>query len=63
MTRRRAGLIWAATFAMNASLTLVEEIELQSMLKKAGFSKIESSIVSRESESPFFQTLLASGIK
>jgi hypothetical protein len=33
------------------------------MLKKAGFSKIESSIVSRESEAPFFQTLLASGTK
>ena len=39
------------------------EIELQSMLKKAGFSKIESSIVSRESESPFFQTVLATAIK
>lgn len=39
------------------------EIELQSMLKKAGFSKIESSIVSRETESPFFQTVLATGIK
>jgi hypothetical protein len=48
---------------MNPPLTLVEEIELKSMLKKAGFSKIESSIVSRESESPFFQTVLATGIK
>jgi ArsR family transcriptional regulator len=39
------------------------EIELQQMLKKSGFSKIESSIVSRESEAPFFQTVLASGVK
>ncbi len=39
------------------------EIELQTMLKKAGFSKIESSIVSRETESPFFQTVLATAIK
>jgi len=39
------------------------EIELQQMLKKAGFSSIETSIVSRESEAPFFQTVLASGVK
>ena len=39
------------------------EIELQRMLKKAGFLKIESSIVSREAEAPFFQTMLATGIK
>ena len=48
---------------MNPPLTLVEEIELQQMLKKAGFSSIETSIVSRESEAPFFQTVLASGVK
>jgi ubiquinone/menaquinone biosynthesis C-methylase UbiE/DNA-binding transcriptional ArsR family regulator len=39
------------------------EIELHRMMKKAGFSKIESSIVSRESEAPFFQTVLATGMK
>jgi ArsR family transcriptional regulator len=39
------------------------EIELQRMLKKAGFSGIESSIVSRENEAPFFQTVLAIGLK
>jgi ArsR family transcriptional regulator len=39
------------------------EIELQRMLKKAGFSGIETSIVSRESEAPFFQTVLAAGLK
>jgi ubiquinone/menaquinone biosynthesis C-methylase UbiE len=39
------------------------EIELQQMLKKSGFSGIETSIVSRESEAPFFQTVLASGVK
>jgi ArsR family transcriptional regulator len=39
------------------------EIELHRMMKKAGFSKIESSIVSREAEAPFFQTVLATGVK
>jgi len=39
------------------------EIELHRMMKKAGFSKIESSIVSREAETPFFQTVLATGMK
>ena len=39
------------------------EIELQRMLKKAGFTAIETSIVSRESEAPFFQTVLATGVK
>jgi hypothetical protein len=33
------------------------------MMKKAGFSKIESSIVSHETEAPFFQTVLAAGMK
>ena len=39
------------------------EIELHRIMKKAGFSKIESSIVSRETETPFFQTVLAAGMK
>ncbi len=39
------------------------EIELQEMLKKAGFSKVEVSIVSREKQAPNFQTLLATGVK
>ena len=39
------------------------EIELHHMLKKSGFSKIRSSIVSKESEAPYFQTLLASALK
>jgi ubiquinone/menaquinone biosynthesis C-methylase UbiE len=39
------------------------EIELHRLLKKSGFSKIETSIVSREPQAPFFQTLLATGEK
>jgi len=39
------------------------EMDLHRMLKKAGFSKIETCIVSREQEAPFFQTLLATGVK
>jgi ArsR family transcriptional regulator len=39
------------------------EVEFHQMLKKAGFSKIHSSIVSRESEEPHFQTLLVTAAK
>ena len=39
------------------------EVELHQMLKKAGFAKIQSSIVSRESDPPHFQTLLAMATK
>ena len=39
------------------------EIELRQMLKKAGFSKIECSVVARDAEPPHFQTLLATAQK
>ena len=39
------------------------EIELHQMLKRAGFSKIQSSVVSREPEAPHFQTLLLMAVK
>jgi ArsR family transcriptional regulator len=39
------------------------EVELHQMLKKAGFSRIDVTIVSREKESPHFQTLLATAAK
>jgi ubiquinone/menaquinone biosynthesis C-methylase UbiE len=39
------------------------EIELHQMLKKAGFSKIESALVARDAQAPHFQTLLATAIK
>jgi len=39
------------------------ELELHQILKKAGFSRIEISIVSGETQAPHFQTLLASAIK
>jgi ubiquinone/menaquinone biosynthesis C-methylase UbiE len=39
------------------------EIELHRILSKAGFSQIEVSIVSRETEPPYFQTLLATATK
>jgi ArsR family transcriptional regulator len=39
------------------------EIELQRMLKKSGFTEIETSVVSREKTAPHFQTLLALGVK
>ena len=39
------------------------EVEFFQMLKKAGFSKIHSSIVAREVEAPHFQTLLVTAAK
>ena len=39
------------------------EVELQQILKGAGFSGIEVSIVSRETQAPNFQTLLATATK
>ncbi len=35
------------------------EAELESMLQRAGFSKIQTSVLQKESEPPHFQTLLA----
>jgi ubiquinone/menaquinone biosynthesis C-methylase UbiE len=39
------------------------EVELSYALQKAGFIETEVRVVSRESESPFFQTLLATGTR
>jgi ubiquinone/menaquinone biosynthesis C-methylase UbiE len=39
------------------------EVELQQILKRADFSRIEVSIVSRETQAPNFQTLLATATK
>ncbi|HMJ05763.1 MAG TPA: metalloregulator ArsR/SmtB family transcription factor [Chthoniobacterales bacterium] len=39
------------------------EVELHQMLEENGFSKIEVTVVSREKESPHFQTVFASGVK
>jgi len=39
------------------------EVDLQQMLRRAGFSKIDVSPVSKEAQAPHFQTLLATGIK
>jgi len=39
------------------------EVELESMLEKAGFKAIETSVVYREPEPPHFETVLALGVK
>jgi ubiquinone/menaquinone biosynthesis C-methylase UbiE/DNA-binding transcriptional ArsR family regulator len=39
------------------------EVQLHQWLEEAGFTQIEVSVVSREKESPHFQTVFASGIK
>ncbi|MEX2044320.1 MAG: metalloregulator ArsR/SmtB family transcription factor [Opitutus sp.] len=39
------------------------ESALHGFLKKAGFTKVEVATVARETEEPFFETLLAGGIK
>lgn len=40
-----------------------KESSLHGFLKKAGFAKVEVTTVARETVEPFFQTLLASGVK
>ena len=40
-----------------------KESALHGFLKKAGFSKVEVTVVSRETAEPYFETLLASGAK
>jgi ArsR family transcriptional regulator len=39
------------------------EIQMHQMLEKSGFSNVETSIISREPESPHFQTLLVTALK
>ena len=39
------------------------EVELQSMLGNAGFRNVHTTVVHKESEAPFFQTVLATGSK
>ncbi|MBA2271258.1 MAG: metalloregulator ArsR/SmtB family transcription factor [Chthoniobacterales bacterium] len=39
------------------------EVQLHQMLEQSGFTKIEVTVVSREKESPHFQTVFATGIK
>ncbi len=39
------------------------EADLESMLEKAGFSEVQTSVVNKEAETPQFQTLLALGNK
>lgn len=39
------------------------EVELQGWLEKTGFRRIEVTVVSKEKESPHFQTVFASGVK
>ena len=39
------------------------EVRLHELLEKAGFREIEVSVVSREKQSPHFQTVFATGIK
>jgi ubiquinone/menaquinone biosynthesis C-methylase UbiE/biotin operon repressor len=39
------------------------EVQLHQFLEKGGFREIEVSVVSREKQSPYFQTVFAAGIK
>lgn len=39
------------------------EVELESLLGKAGFGKVHTAIVHKETEAPYFQTVLATGYK
>jgi ubiquinone/menaquinone biosynthesis C-methylase UbiE/biotin operon repressor len=39
------------------------EVELEKLLNKAGFADVHTSVVHKETEAPFFQTVLATGNK
>jgi ArsR family transcriptional regulator len=39
------------------------EVQLHQWLEEAGFGKLEVTVVSREKESPHFQTVFATGSK
>ena len=39
------------------------EVELEKLLSKAGFTDVHTAVVHKETEAPFFQTLLATGNK
>jgi ubiquinone/menaquinone biosynthesis C-methylase UbiE/DNA-binding transcriptional ArsR family regulator len=39
------------------------EVDLESMLRKVGFGGVHTSVVHKETEAPFFQTVLATGTK
>ncbi len=39
------------------------EVELQGLLGNAGFGNVHTAVVHKETEAPFFQTVLATGIK
>ncbi len=39
------------------------EVELQGFLQKAGFADVQTAVVHKEAEAPFFQTVLATGDK
>ena len=39
------------------------EVQLHQLLEESGFKNIEVSVVSREKQSPHFQTVFATGVK
>ena len=39
------------------------EVQLDTMLREAGFREVDVSVVDREPESPYFQTVFATGVK
>jgi ubiquinone/menaquinone biosynthesis C-methylase UbiE len=39
------------------------EVELENLLSKAGFGNVHTAVVHKETEAPFFQTVLATGNK
>jgi ArsR family transcriptional regulator len=39
------------------------EVELQLLLSKTGFGNLHTAVVHKEIEAPFFQTVLATGLK
>ena len=39
------------------------EVELEQLLSKTGFGRLHTAVVHKETKAPFFQTVLATGLK
>jgi len=57
-------VLWenAMRLVPDAGIT-VGEVELEALLQKAGFANVQTDLVHKETEAPYFQTLLAVGDK
>ena len=64
--KARAEIEWylgAENYVKNLLWLGFTEVQLDNMLREAGFREIDISVVDREPEAPYFQTVFATGVK